>query len=408
MSIMKVTNKTSKYYGMWRVRAQPRDSTGKTISLPVKYVQGTKTDAKRVYAQLIADFNNEASYYSEKKMLFVSAYKAFLESEHRDGRWEEDTYKDHLYSLRVAEKYFSNIKLYQVNENVMRRFAHKYAKDRQLTIARGTVLSRRLEHYRSFFRELIGTVYSRNPVPTRAISKWFTKGEIHAKPMRFVLTRDEINGLKQLIYEKLKKATVQNSVSLIGCLIALETGCRPQEIQALQWNNLVVDGENDQFKVFRLVDSWNEDLRKLNGHLKSRNNGETRNTLPLSESTINVLREFQNRQKQLLERYNITNHYDYVMLNLRDFKLASEGKVISQKSLNEMIKRLCKSLGIGSKNRISMYTCRHSVATLMSAMGVNSAFAASRLGHSIAEYERTYLHEPRDIKDDLMRKWLKG
>lgn len=406
MSIQKVTNVKSKYYGQWRIRVQMRDNTGRVVSLPVQYVDGTKIEAQRRQSQIIGEFSNESTYYTEKKMLFIAAYQAYLTTEHRDGRWSEDTYKDHLYSLRIAKEYFAKIKLSQINENVMRRFARKFVKDRGLTVARGTVLSRRLEHYRSFFKELIGTIYSHNPVPTRAIDKWFNKSEIQAKQPKFVFKRQEIDALKNLIYQKLEGASTQNSVSLVGCLVALETGCRPQEIQVLQWSDMIKDGDHDEFNVFKLHDSWNEDLKQPNGHLKSRIQGEYRYTLPISNETVQVLNEFHDQQSKLLGRYKLHNDNDYMMLNLRDFKRASQGVVISQKSLNEMIKRLCKQLDIGTSRTISMYTCRHSVATLTSAMGMTPAFAASRLGHSVTEYERTYLHEPRDLKDSLMQQWL--
>lgn len=53
--------------------------------------------------------------------------------------------------------------------------------------------------------------------------------------------------------------------SRIGLLIALDTGMRPQEIQAVKWSQLIDDGE---FKVFQINDSWSEKTHGLNGHLK--------------------------------------------------------------------------------------------------------------------------------------------
>ena len=64
----------------------------------------------------------------------------------------------------------------------------------------------------------------------------------------YVFTSSEIEALKAEIYKELGICRVNYWTTRIAILIALDTGMRPQEIQALKWNQIINDGK---FKVFQ-------------------------------------------------------------------------------------------------------------------------------------------------------------
>lgn len=407
MSVTKITNKKSKHYNEYRVRAQPRDAAGNTVSLPVKYCK-TKTEANKVYQKLMVDFERESTFYKDKDLNLVDSYTAYLESENRAGSWEKRTYNDHLYTLHILEQYLPNIKLKNVDENVMRLFARKLVSDKDLSVAYNTVMSRRFQHLRTYFSRLVGTIYKQNPVPARFISRWFRKGEMSPKKKKYTFSTEQINVLKKYVISRINKESPQQLVSLVGVLICLSIGCRPGEVQALKWEDLTVEKTEggSEFNIFCLSDSWNELEGKMNGHLKSRMPGQTRNSLPLNPQTVDALRTFQEKQARFLKRYNLPNK-GCILLSLRDFKKASEGKVINQKAVNEALKKACQVCEIDSGELpISIYTCRHSVATLLCAKNINPAIASSRLGNSIEVYLKKYVHPSKDIIADSMNNWL--
>lgn len=159
---------------------------------------------------------------------------------------------------------------------------------------------------------------------------------------KYVLTNKEIQLLKDQIYGNIESSKMNYCTTRIAILIALDTGMRPQEIQALKWSQITNDGK---FKVFRINDSWNEKEKHLNGHLKSRPHGESRLTLPLSEPLLQLLNKFHYRQLELLKENRLTNSNDRILLNITDYHLCGLGYPITQKSMNDMLKQLSKKVG---------------------------------------------------------------
>lgn len=144
---------------------------------------------------------------------------------------------------------------------------------------------------------------------------------------------------------------------------------RPQEVQMVKWSQLINDGE---FKVFEINDSWSEKNHAPNHHLKGRAKGFSRKTLPLSGETLNILNVFRKKQSEFLKGTDQINKNDYILLNLRDSRLTFLGMPIGQAS------------------------------KWANTSGIALSFLAFRLGHSVQQLLKTYVHEDADRSQNMM------
>lgn len=403
MTVTKV--QSGKYRGQWKVRIQPRDkNTGNKINIPVEY-KSSKREATELERKLWADVENGLTYRDGNKV-FAESFETYVESQHESGRWGPGTYKDWKYSCQVFYEYFKGAKIKNFNEALVKSFARKYVKDHNVSARRDSVIDRRLAHMRNFFVELVGESIRKNPVPVRAIDKFFRNDEKSVKNIWYVLSNDEICNLRALIYSDLKHADVTKWVSRMAILVDLETGMRPQELQGVKWSDLTVE---EEYNVFNIDNAWNERENKLNGHLKARKKGESRNTLPISKELMGYLADYHAKQTQFLYDKSIENHNDFIFLNLNDYRVCSLGYPVKQASLNEMLKGLGKKIGIVNidKNvRWSMYSLRHTVATkLGNTPNMSYPWAAARMGHTLEEFMETYVHVDRDVSRTMLKNW---
>lgn len=80
------------------------------------------------------------------------------------------------------------------------------------------------------------------------------------------------------------------------------------------------------------------------------------------------------------------------------------GIPIGQKSMNDLLKKICQKVGVANGDKqISMYTCRHTVATkLGNTAGMSYPWAASRMGHSLEMFMKTYVHADKNKNQEMM------
>lgn len=310
ISITKISK--GKYTGCFRVRIQPKDlTTGKQISLPSK-VADTLVEAKQLERKMWGEFESKDFARDAKaNTSFAQALLDYCKGEYEAGRWSLPTFTDWNYTCRLVGKYFGKTKLKDITEPQIRAFARNYIKAHKAKVSKNSTIDRRLQHIRQYFSMLKEQdVININPVPKNPLRKFFRIEEFSIIPEKYVFTAEEVAKIKQEIVLELANLQVDFWVSRLAILIALETGMRPQELQAIRWDQLV---KEVNYNVFEIDDAWSEKLHRLNGHLKSRPHGFSRKTLPLSNDLVELLLSYQKKQKKLLRDKGIINRNKFIL-----------------------------------------------------------------------------------------------
>ncbi|MQB94031.1 site-specific integrase [Lactobacillus reuteri] len=395
--------RTGKHAGEYQVLIQPINKvTGKRENWPVEYAK-TNRAAKSLERKMWADF--EAGYnFGDSNAVFVDELKKYVAS--RKKMLSAATQKDWDYTASICEQYFNKAKIRDINQRVMNEFAHDFVKKHNATVSKTTVIARRLTHIRKFFKTLEGNVVKENPVPERFLQCFFQKQDFSVGRKIYIFSNDDLNRLKREIQVELKKTTVNNWGTKLAIWIDLETGMRPGELQALRFQNFV---QKDAFHTFKINDSWSDSAKEFNGALKSRPKGYYRYCLPISNELSDVFKEYSLKQANFLRYHGIKNIQKLVFINLHDYKSAHSSEPITQRSMNQMLKKLCKKIGINpGSEQLSMYSFRHTVCTkLANKPGISYPWAAERMGHSLPMFMKTYVKVDADVDKQMMEKWLK-
>lgn len=400
MAISRIT--TGKKQGKYRVRIQPiSEENGKVVSIPSQ-VASTRLEAAKLERKMWSDYYR-GKYSPKSEVEFAKALTQYCDQENDAGRWNKVTYSTWSYTCRLVTSYFGNTKLRDVNENMVRAFARNYiSTHKNAGVSRHSTIDKQLQHLRSYFSLLQeeGTIVV-NPVPKNALRKFFRIDEFSVSSEKYVFSDSEVEKIKDNIINSLFKLPTDFWGSRIAVLIALDVGMRPQEIQAVKWSQLVDEGS---YKVFDIDNAWSEKLDGLNGHLKGRARGVSRKTINVSTKVLSMLKIYQSKQNDLLHRRGIINKNNFILLNCRDKRLMKNGIPIGQKSMNDLLKKICKDVGVANGDKqISMYTCRHTVATkLGNTPGMSYPWAASRMGHSLEMFMKTYVHADKNKSQDMM------
>ena len=393
---------TGKHKGKYQVRIQPINKiTGKRESWPVDYASNRST-AKALERKMWADYE-EGMQLVDGNAVFAGEFRKYVNR--KKNTISPVTYRDWNNSANEFEKYFKNIKIKDVSERLVEQFARDFIRDHKATVGRATVIDHRLTHMRSFFNELIGKVVKENPVPEQYLDKFFRKNEFSVRKQRYLFTNSELELIKKQIQGDLNHTTIDKWGTRLALWIDLETGMRPGEIQALKFNNLITE---DGYTTFKINDSWSDYARKFNGTLKARPKGYSRCCLPISQELIDFIDTYKKEQKKFLKYHGLTNPKGLIFLNLHDYKTCANNIPITQKSMNEMLKKICGKLNIsGNGSQLSMYSFRHTLCTkLANKPGISYPWAAERMGNSLSIFMRVYVKADRDINRKMMDNWM--
>lgn len=327
---------TGNHAGEFQVRIQPiNELTGKRENWPIGYAK-TKRAAKAMERQMWADYQDGLNR-ADGNAVFAEQFRKFVDK--RKKSVSAVTYRDWDYSADVVEHYFGSAKIKQINTEAIADFARQFVKDHNTTVRKSSAIDRRLTHIRSYFQTIVGKVVKKNPVPRKPLNVFFRRNEFDIGSKCYVFNDNELNLLKDEIISELSNTEITRWLTKLAIWIGLETGMRPGEIQALRFRNL------EQFKnytTFVIDDSWSDYSKSFNGALKARPHGDSRRCLPISKSLLSFIKAFHKKQVKFLKLHGLSNPEDLVFLNIRDYKSSSNNQPINQRSMNDMLDKLCK------------------------------------------------------------------
>ena len=393
---------SGKNKGQWQVRIQPINPvTKKRESWPVKYAK-TKSEAVSLERKMWADYENGINL-GDGNSIFVEELEKYVNN--RRDMISLVTQKDWDYTVKICKEYFQRAKIRDINQHVMNQFAHDFVKEHNVTVSKTTVIARRLTHIRKFFKTLEGKLIKENPVPERFLQCFFQKSDFSLGKEIYIFSDEELEEIREEIQKELKLSPINNWGTKLSIWIDLETGMRPGELQALRFSNLVT---KDGFTTFKIDDSWSDSTKSFNGTLKSRPKGYSRECLPISRDLVETFEEYSRKQANFLKHHEIKNSQNLVFINLHDYKSAANDVPITQRSMNLMLKNLCKKLEINSGDKqLSMYSFRHTVCTkLANKPGMSYPWAAERMGHGLAMFMKTYVKADADVNKQMIESWL--
>lgn len=377
-----------RHKGYWQVRVQLWTKEG-VKSSPRQYVK-TKTEANKLEVKLKAELikAKEKGTSNQEDRPFIEVLSEFIEK--KKESWSIPTYASWCFTLAQVKKYMPHNErsVKSITFTDISDFARAYKSDRHLEVIKDGVLNRRLQHLRTFFRAMR---INPSPVPASPLKAIFNISErTVSKKRQTILTDSEVKQLKDRIFEDLKTLPVKKQASRVFLLVLIDTGMRPEEVQALCWQDLKQEGKKHTFLLSR---AWSEKAKSFTLSLKGRMRGETHRTLPLTQETYDFLMRYKKAQKLYMTLAGISSWGDLLFPVMTDYKKASEGIPITQTSPRLLLHDLCNELGF--EKRITLYTCRHTVASKWANSG-KLPLVADRLGNSVGQLQRTYIHASQD------------
>ncbi|MHA6522163.1 phage integrase SAM-like domain-containing protein, partial [Corynebacterium amycolatum] len=85
-------------------------------------------------------------------------------------------------SAKSFKKYFKDIKIKDVSTSMVNEYAHFYVETHHTTVSKTSIIATRLVHMRNFFKAMAGIAIQENPVPERALRKFFKKSDFTVQP----------------------------------------------------------------------------------------------------------------------------------------------------------------------------------------------------------------------------------
>lgn len=393
--------KTGKYKDKYQVRIQPTDNiTGKRISWTVQYAN-TEKDAKKIERNMWAEYESGLNP-SDGKVVFANDFQRYVNQ--RAKSLSPVTLKAWQETANSVKDYFGKATISKITMPLISQYAHDYVQKHHATVSNSSNIAKRLVHLRNYFKSLEGKVIKENPVPERALKLFFKQSDFTVSQDWRIFTKSELKAMRQSLITDLKNNPVELNGSKLAILIESYTGMRVGELQALKFSDIV---QIDNYYTFRISDSWSDLAKSFNGSLKARPKGESRTLLPIPKDVIDLVKDYQIKQNRFLTDHNLTNSLDLIFLNLHDYKKASNKEPITQRSINQMLQKVCQQLVVdaGGK-RMSLYSFRHTICTqLANTPKMSYPWAAEKMGHSLNMFMTTYVGLSDDINKAMANLW---
>ena len=399
------------YKGLWSVRIQPTVN-GKRTSITKR--AKTKLEAQKLEIDLKVKYagykNGLPSITDESK--FLVEYTKYVEKKAQSIT--ATTNRSWSYSLTLLNEYLkkneTDIQLKDIDQHFFNDFAHWYIKNHpKASVKKSTVIDVTLAHFRAFFTFLLDkAVLNINPIPRSYLKLFFRQSDFSTGRKWHLFSKDEVAALRKELLKEYKSSTVANSVSKLALLVDTYLGLRPEELQVLKFDQLV---KYEGSYTFKIDNSWSEKDKKPNGSLKDRPKGAYRYCLPIKNSEIiDLIKEFQIKQKKYLDEYGLKNTSGYIFLNLHNYRSISSNNQlpVTQGSLNDKLKDVCSKAGIEKQENsvLALYSLRVYLSSLLGNDNrISNMYACQRMGNTIQVFLSTYVKENRESYKQNSQLW---
>ncbi|NHL82798.1 site-specific integrase [Lactobacillus helveticus] len=384
------------------MRIQPRDQiTGKRVSFPIQYSK-TKAEAAKIEADMWKEFKSGLNL-GDANAVFAEEFQKYVNQ--RANTISPVTLKSWQDSANSFSDYFGKAKINSITTPLVSKYAHDYVDKHEVTVSKSSTIAKRLIHMRNFFKSIEGKTIKENPVPESPLKVFFRQSDFTLSKDWRIFTNDELTAIRNLITDDLKHSSINNWGSKLAILVESYTGMRVGELQALKFSNIVY--ENDVWTL-RINNSWSDYMNNFTGSLKARPKGYSRTVLPLPEEAIILLQRYKDKQSSFLKEHDLSNESDLIFINLHDYKSAFSNEPIRQRSINDMLREICKRLKIeAGDKRMSLYSFRHSICThLANVPGMSFTWAAEKMGHSLQMFMNTYVGVDPSIDKEMTKLWV--
>lgn len=324
----------------------------------------TKTEAK-VEADKIEYELNIGINVNKGDQLFKDYFKQWFKT-YKKGKYSDDNDHTYEHAMELAEKYFSGLKIKEIDHEKYQSFLNNYAKGR----AKATVKKA---------NDKIGAplrhAFHHGHIPQNPTYKVKISGTEAREESEKYLNKYEA----EAVLEELLNGIRLDYTTRYMLILQLATGARIGEIMALQFQDI-----NFLKKRLDITKTWDY---KYTHDFNPTKNRENRN-ISVDTKTLDIIKNFYNyqRSKKVQDR--------------KQRLFAIDGKVPDINAVNKALKRACRRANV---QEITSHALRHTHASLLLLNGVSMAYISKRLGHqSITITEQVYSHvlEELEVKNE--------
>lgn len=361
----------------WQYEISYKDADGKYKKLR-KSGFPKKTDAIAEAAEIESKLAKGFAAASKDCLLsthFEKWIKVFKKDKVSNG-----TYKKYLYTLSIIRQYFGDLTIKTINRTKYQEALNNFAENKSDESTRQINI-----HIRASISNLVDEGIINCDFTKGAI----TKGGKSAKAENDkYLNYDDFQKLIKAVRSKLNPIYASPFMIFVGSM----TGMRFSELSGLTWDHI-----NFKKGYIEVTRTWDHSKQNF-GPTK---NPQSKRKISIDRNTLNIIKEYKEKQNKLFQRLEIEPEHDFVFYNARN-------GVINNKSLNKQLNSLCKKLNL--ETTITSHGLRHSHASMLIYKDVNILYISKRLGHrSLNVTMSTYSHAIKELQnkeDDSVRNIL--
>lgn len=312
--------------------------------------------------------------------VFSKSYEKYLEEKVMNKQLSATTYQNYfgLLHKRILP-FFSKMILIDINEKDIERWLLVLSKTKTNTPDREFLHPTTIAHaYKVLFNMFnyakLERILRENPC------EFVHKKPSEAPDEKEYFTLEEMDYIKELL-------TTANIRLKSAIYLAMDTGCRREEIVGLKWEDL--DFENNTIDINKAVVSnyikTNLDIPRVREKgVKTKN---SKRKIGVPKVTMDILSQYRTFKKEMGLKIKDS---DYVFTNW------DSNKVLDPNRLTSDWANFRKEHGI--KKKVPIHGLRHSNATFLLSTGMPDKDVAKRLGHTPEVLSRIYTHS--NMEDD--------